>query len=94
MWPFGSSEPSPLNDQIISGTFPNVLKGCENQSTALFKCLDDLTLEDEKTSVSSCSELIKKYNDCSYSRKDEKRNEKFKRIQERVPEEYRYVASK
>lgn len=31
MWPFGSSEPSPLDDQIISGTFPNVLKGCENQ---------------------------------------------------------------
>ncbi|GMI03549.1 hypothetical protein TrVE_jg12037 [Triparma verrucosa] len=89
MWPFKSSPPSPLDPTIISGSFPNTLKGCEKQTSTLFTCLETLLTTPNPT-VSSCSKLIKSYNDCNERRQSEKRNDKFNRVQERVPEEYRY----
>jgi hypothetical protein len=103
------SKTSNLDPTLISGSFPVVIKGCENVSTDLFACLEKKgkrTGNDDSASVPNnpnsdpskrlvgtveeCANLIKKYNDCYETKIGNRANEKFRKVQERVPEEYRY----
>lgn len=98
-----SSKTSNLDPSRISGSFPVVIKGCEKVSSDLFACLetkgeraDSGSAENNPKSgllvgtVDECAALIKKYNDCYESKIGNRANEKFRKVQERVPEEYRY----
>mmetsp|Transcript_6386 Transcript_6386/g.13260 ORF Transcript_6386/g.13260 Transcript_6386/m.13260 type:complete len:108 (+) Transcript_6386:223-546(+) len=101
VWPFKSSfVESPLDSSIISGQFPNRLYGCERKTDDLFTCLDrqikvssdttTTTTTTTPTTTSKCSQQIKAYNDCCHNRIDDKKNARFRKVQERVPEEYRW----
>lgn len=102
VWPFKSSfVESPYDSSIISGQFPNRLYGCERKTDDLFACLDRQVrvstsdgTSDGSATTSKCSQQIKAYNDCCHNRIDDKKNARFRKVQERVPEEYRWEASK
>jgi len=92
-----NSKTSNLDPTKLSGAFPVIIYGCESTAKPLFDCLEKKGERDESTggtvgSVEECTDLIKKYNDCYESKIHKKANAKFRRVQERVPGEYRWQA--
>ncbi len=88
--PFSSTLPT----DRVSHPFPVRLFGCEKPSDALFVCIEKQGEAFLKTDsagqykdLSECAKEIQAYNNCVLRRKGEKRNKKFDKVQDRVPEE-------
>ncbi|GMI41856.1 hypothetical protein TeGR_g10594 [Tetraparma gracilis] len=99
------NSPSSKPSDVPSAHFPLKLPGCASQTDKLFACLDAASsshlssvLSPSADSVpqlpSSCASSIAAYNDCTDRHIGKSGNVKFRRVQERVPEEYRWGGEK
>jgi hypothetical protein len=89
----------------VTSSFPLTPNGCTKQSESLFSCLESASSAHLSQTLSSspgsssvdasqievCSLAIAAYNNCVDTNIDKASNKKFKRVQERVPEEYRFA---
>ena len=88
--------PSKLPTTHLTSTFPLAIPACSKPTTALFTCLETAAADhptDPNIQTSHCAAQIAAYNTCTEKHINKRGNEKFKRIQERVPEEYRFTKS-
>ena len=89
---------STLPSDRVSSKFPLVPLGCEKASSSLFDCLEKKAPEylsarlngEEGEQIGACSKEISAYNNCVETNIGKSKNKKFNRVQERVPEEYRF----